>query len=165
MNRFAAATVALLCLSPAALAAAPAPAASLPVELSRLVLPRESWDRMMVQSADQVLDMIVSSSQGKVQLTPALRDRVRRDFAAVVSYAEMIDLQAGLLAKHYTDAEVRELLAFYRTPLGQKAIRIMPDVSADVNGQLQVTLQQKLPALIQGLTEFMQAEASHGAKK
>jgi hypothetical protein len=59
MNRFVAAVVALLCLSPAALAAVPAPAPSLPVELSRLVLPRESWDRMMVQSADQVLDMIV----------------------------------------------------------------------------------------------------------
>jgi hypothetical protein len=79
------------------------------------------------------------------------------------SYQEILDIQAGLLAKHYTEAELRELLAFYRTPLGKKAIRVMPEVMADVNGQTTALLQQRIPAMMERLKPLFE-RASAPAK-
>jgi hypothetical protein len=84
-------------------------------------------------------------------------------------------MQAGLLVKHYTEGELKELLAFYKTPLGQKAIRIMPEVMQDVNGQMMVLMQQRLPAMMERLRPLIEkasvakepaaAPAKKGTKK
>lgn len=53
-----------------------------------------------------------------------------------------------------------ELLAFYKTPLGQKSIRIMPEVAQDVNGLMMAVMQQRMPAVMERLKpEFEKAAA------
>lgn len=143
-----AATAALL------LTAAPAPAGdanALAVELSRLVLSPESYRQISTQTGRQVGQMVASSAQEQGQdLGPGFMDEVRAGTEQMMAemmppYQEMVDMQAGLLVKHYTAAELKELLAFYRTTLGKKVIRIMPEVSADVMGWMQTVLKQRLP--------------------
>lgn len=136
------------------LAATPAAgrdASALAVELSALVLPPESYRQITAQTARQVGQMVVAAAQENGQ-APAdgLVEEVRAGAEEMTAeimppYQELVDLQAGLLVKHYTAAELKELLAFYRTPLGKKAIRIMPEVAADAMGWMQSVLKQRLP--------------------
>jgi hypothetical protein len=62
----------------------------------------------------------------------------RELFAAFREHASRIDFD-GLLqeefvriySRHFTEQELTELIAFYRTPLGVKTIRLMPQLMAD----------------------------------
>ncbi len=161
------AVAALLASSLAPLGARAADPAPLAVELSRLAMPEENWKRMVKTGAEQVSQYIATSLAQAGAQTPAdLPARVAEEYARIMpSYQEILDLQAGLLAKHYTDGELRELLAFYRTPLGRKAIRIMPEVSADVNGQLLAMMQQRMPAMMERLkASFEGTQAAPSSK-
>jgi hypothetical protein len=42
----------------------------------------------------------------------------------------------AIYAKHFTAQELREMTAFYRTPTGAKALRMMPQVMAEYFGSL-----------------------------
>ena len=49
---------------------------------------------------------------------------VRRTFAGVFPTALFEDELVSAYAKHFTEADAKELLRFYRTPIGSKAIRV-----------------------------------------
>jgi hypothetical protein len=155
----------LLASAPRARAAAPAQPTPIAVELARYVLPEESWNRTLAgisQQTSQAMAQTIEQHGGSVPL--AVAEKFRREFGKLFSYQEIVDFQASVLAKYYTDAELRELLAFYKTPLGQKAIRIMPDVAQDVNGQLIVIMQQRLPPMMEKLkAELESAAAGEGS--
>src|SRR6266478_2534381 len=53
-----------------------------------------------------------------------LIDVVRRTFAGVFPTALFEDGLVSAYAKHFTEADARELVRFYRTPIGSKAIRV-----------------------------------------
>ena len=164
MKRLAAAVlVAVAGLPAAALGADPAPPA---VELSRLALPEENWNKALAMTRDQLTQYVGASiAQSSGSVSPELAARIGQEFQQIMpSYHEMVDLQAGLLVKHYTEGEIRELLTFYRTPLGQKAIRIMPEVAADANAWMMATLQKRMPAMLERLkTATAQPTSQPGA--
>ncbi|WP_242392974.1 DUF2059 domain-containing protein [Anaeromyxobacter oryzisoli] len=157
----------LVLLAGAARAATPAKPTPLAVQLARFVLPEENWNRTMdgiSRQTSQYMAQAVRQQGGT--LSPELLERSMKEFTKLFTYEEIIDLQAGVLAKHYTAAELKELLAFYRTPIGQKSIRIMPEVAEDVNGQMMVIMQQRMPALMERLKPALEkaaAESSGGA--
>jgi len=49
----------------------------------------------------------------------------------------------------FTDAELKELIAFYRTPTGQKAAVFLPSLSSRVQSEFAPVIQRKLQDLIQ----------------
>ncbi|HSM91719.1 MAG TPA: DUF2059 domain-containing protein [Anaeromyxobacteraceae bacterium] len=133
------------------------------VALSRYVLSEEAWARMQADSAGQLQQYVESSiRQSGAQVPDGFAARFAGEYARMVSYQELIDLQAGLLAKYYSAAEMTELLAFYKTPLGQKVIRTMPEVSQDVSGQMLLMVQQRLPALMERLKGDLPASSPSG---
>ncbi len=159
----------LAVLVAAALLPSPTPAAggggAIAVELSRLVLPEASWKKMMKDVSEQTRQFVEQSAQQSGTTLPAgFGAKFSEEFGKLFTYQEMIDLNAGLLAKHYTEAELKELAAFYRTPLGQKAIRIMPEVSADVNGQMMVLMQQRMPGMMERLKTALDGPQAAPAK-
>lgn len=139
-------------------AARPADPGPLAVELSRLAMPEENWSKMLKGGAEQVRQYVEASiAQQGATVPPEFSARVVEEYERMMpSYQEVVDMQAGLLVKHYAEGEIRELLAFYRTPLGRKAIRITPEVMADVNGQLSARMQERLPAMMQRLVAALQ---------
>ncbi|MGB9429882.1 MAG: DUF2059 domain-containing protein [Gammaproteobacteria bacterium] len=42
---------------------------------------------------------------------------------------QLVEMLAPIYAKYYTDADVRQMIAFYKTPLGQKIIRTNPEIA------------------------------------
>lgn len=53
--------------------------------------------------------------------------------------AELRPVQARILtdeiARHYSDAEIRQLTAFYRSPLGRKVVALRPAIRADAQAR------------------------------
>jgi hypothetical protein len=132
------------------LAAEPKKAEPTAVVLSRFVLSEDTWKKMQAGSAAQLEALAAQSArQAGTELPPDFARTFSDEFMKMISYQEMIDLQASLLAKYYTSAEMEGLLAFYKTPLGQKAIQVMPEISQDVTGQLLAIMQQRVPALME----------------
>ncbi|HEY6005934.1 MAG TPA: DUF2059 domain-containing protein [Anaeromyxobacter sp.] len=127
------------------------------VEISRFVLPEESWNKLQQAMEDQVRQMVEHTlQQAGAKASPELPARLAEETRKLLTYAEMVDLQAGLLAKYYTEPEMKELLAFYRTPLGQKQIRIMPEMLQDVNNHMMALLQQRLPPMMERLRPLLE---------
>jgi uncharacterized protein len=145
--------------------------ASTPVEIARIVLPRSNWEQILaVTSAQMDQSMEQALRQDGNEVTPELASIVRgqaRDMmnGMMPSYEEMLDVQAGLLAKHYSAAELKQLLAFYRSPLGQKTIRITPEVMKDVMGWMQSIMQQRMPPAMAKLQTTVKAYLEQRAKE
>ena len=53
----------------------------------------------------------------------------------------------------FTETELKELIAFYRTPTGQKALVFLPSLSKRVQSEFGPVIQQKLQALIQPMLQ------------
>jgi hypothetical protein len=89
----------------------------------------------MAVSVEQIRQSIPGDTKVTEQEVKEIEAAVRE----IASYQEMVDLTAGLLAKYYTLDEIHQLAAFYKSPLGQKSMRIMPDLMRDSMGAMQAT--------------------------
>ncbi len=122
----------------AVLAAAPAapkqPASqeTAAVQLAREVMPLQSYQRLIdvitVQVAQQIRAVAV---QNGARVDAGLDDAVRKLYVESLPYSEMVDLQAGLLEKYFSDAEIVQIRDFYRTPVGAKMRDRMPEIMQD----------------------------------
>ena len=90
-------------------------------------------EQMASVASQQFLQMLKASN-------PEIPDRalIVMETELKVLYAEKIPAPGGLLDqtipiydKYLSHEEIRELLAFYETPVGQKAILVMPSVVRD----------------------------------
>ncbi len=63
-----------------------------------------------------------------------MRSEFERTLASFT--AEMMKDAPAIYAKHFSAPELRDLLAFYKSPTGKKALQIMPTVMADVTTQM-----------------------------
>jgi hypothetical protein len=91
----------------------------------------------VMHAADNVRAMVPAIMQA---LKPALvqgRPEVERDYDVVLPMIadamtsridEMLDQIAGVYARKFTVAEMREIIAFYSAPTGQKVVRELPAV-------------------------------------
>lgn len=120
--------------------------------VSRLVQMMK-MDEMMNQTTVAMREQIVTAIK---QSDPNVNPRV---IEIVVEVAEeesatlMGQMMPPLMDKmggYYTVGELREMIAFYETPLGQKAIALMPVIAADT--------QRILGALLPGFQERMRSK-------
>ena len=102
------------------------------VRLAREFLTPDLWNRY--------LDATVAEYAAKYRTTiekrggtadAGLETAIRDYYAKVLPYNEVLDLEASLLQKHFTEPELQELLRFWQTPLGRKMLEKMPDVRRD----------------------------------
>lgn len=73
-------------------------------------------------------------------------------------YLDWASLQPELVAIHvstFSEPELREMIAFYRTPTGQKAVRLLPQVTARV----QQVAEQRVAAHADELQAMIQQRA------
>ncbi|SHH85889.1 hypothetical protein SAMN05421866_3970 [Chryseobacterium oranimense] len=53
------------------------------------------------------------------------------EFAAEVTSDKMTDLYIPIYAKYYTESDLDELIKFYKSPIGQKTLKVMPSLMKD----------------------------------
>jgi uncharacterized protein len=128
----------LLVLAAMALLALGRPAQSQTASAEATAAARELIEVMRVTDQFKVLMPMVMQ-----QLKPAIvqgRPQVERDYDAIVPQmltaaearmGELTGALAAVYATHFTADELRQVMAFYRGPVGQKFLQIMPKIMQD----------------------------------
>jgi hypothetical protein len=123
----AALALALVCLGPARAQQAPqAPAED--VEAKRQDIRKLLEVTGSAKLGQQVLAQMVETFRSTNPKVPdAFWDQTLKEFDS----ATMIDLVVPVYEKHLTHADVKGMLAFYESPLGQKLIEVTPVITQE----------------------------------
>jgi uncharacterized protein len=97
---------------------------------------------------------------GMGEITPQIRAVLREFMDEHFRYEEMEPDFIRMYTDAYTEEEIRGLTAFYRTPLGQRLIETLPEISAASQRIVMERLQSVMPQLMQAMMEAMQAQES-----
>jgi len=82
--------------------------------------------------------------------------RLRAEFPKRFNIGEILEtVMLEVYDKHFTEAEVKDLIAFYKTPTGQKIIKILPQIAAETIPKIR---QLMAPAATLLVTELLRDE-------
>ena len=127
---------------------APAGGASSPTaeRLVRSVLPPERHAEIVEEMTAQAL---ASLQQQGARPAADAQQRLRAAIAESVPYEELVAITARIYASHFTDRELQDLLAFYKTHTGAKLTRELPAIMGDSMRETGRIVQSRLPALLE----------------
>jgi uncharacterized protein len=140
--------------SPEAIAAA--------TELFSVISP-DMTRQMTTQISNAFWPAVVQMARAR-KIDDATVAEMRADFERIQSafLADAMKDAPAIYARHFTVPELHELSAFYRTPIGAKALREMPQVT----GEFMTTLVPRMKGLQQQVTEsFEKTLREHGYAK
>lgn len=141
---------ALLCAAPAAAQGEPTPGQmAAAMDLLEASNTRENFVRGMEIGMEQ---------GGMGKLSPAVRKALRDFMAAHFRYEEMEPEFARAYADVFTEQELRELAAFYRTPLGRRVVETQPEIMAATQRIAMDRMQTLMPQLMQAIMEAMEED-------
>jgi hypothetical protein len=83
--------------------------------------------------------------KAKQTVTAKQIESLRQDFERIQIdlLSTVMDEAPTVYARHFTAAELREMVAFYRTPVGQKTLSVLPQVMSE----FMALVTPKLPKL------------------
>jgi hypothetical protein len=118
-------------------------------------------DTLLTQSVDQML-------QVQVQQNPAIapfQQDMKAFFAKYMSWASLKDDMVNIYMAEFTEPELKELTAFYQTPIGKKTVQRMPALMAKGAEMGQKRVQEHLPELQAAIAAKAGAGGSPAKKK
>jgi len=128
---------------------------ALALQLVQLVQPESSYRAGLQQMMDQMLPPLEAQARANGKpLPPDVRKRMMAALLEVVPYPEMMQWSAQLYAERFSAKELKELLAFYKTPLGRKLASKLPELMGEAGKKVSSVIPERLPAALQrhGLT-------------
>lgn len=102
-------------------------------------------------------DHMIANMKAMTQ-TPNLNDAQFETIASIVKEEfgkeidTFLDMVVPVYDKHFTEAELQELVAFYKTPIGQKAIETLPKITSEIaplSQQWAISIMPKVQSRIQ----------------
>ena len=78
--------------------------------------------------AEQVMDQLMTAFQ---QNAPGIEKEFWDGFRAEIDTEELVRMTVPIYDKHFTHEEIRELIAFYQTPLGAKLTEKLPAIAQE----------------------------------
>lgn len=168
MKLAALATLAVALLPAAARAVPPAPRAgrsparsadpndSLPLQVARAVFPRERWQKLVRDASASLTEELIVGGRGEYELAPEFADRLREEYEKLAPYEELVASQARILGHEYTPAELKQLLRFFRSPLGQRSVVLLHDVAQVSQLQLRAKVREGLEAALGRLAPLVE---------
>jgi uncharacterized protein len=145
-------------LRPAAAQNAATPEAVQAAQELVAVVSKDTVRQLVTQVTGQVWPMVERGVRAKNPNVPdAVLADLRKEFERIQN-----DYMSGLMtdapavyARHFSAAELHELLAFYRTPIGEKALRELPQITAEVMGLIMPRLQQVQQQTMAAFTKIL----------
>lgn len=158
--RLAAAAAALFVLSSPALADSKRSAE----ELARLLMPKKTWDEGLQSLARSVQARMQTHPGANLQYPPDFPKKVRAELDAVLPYETLVQMHTKQLGASYTEPELKELIAFYRSPTGQKSLQVMPQVSEKVSLETEQRVNAQLPKIMERLGAMAKTPGGSSSK-
>lgn len=121
----------------------------------------EASHRLAIRSLFQLMNMEVQMNatvdtmlKSQLDVNPALgplQSTFKEFFVKYIGWRALEAEYVALYMRTFTEAEIKEMIAFYQTPTGKKAIREMPKLmqaGAEIGQQ---RLKEHMPELMQAL--------------
>lgn len=108
-----------------------------------------NMESLMSQTIQQLVNVQIQRNQ---KLAPFKRTMLTF-FTKYLGWAIVKDEVISIWKNTFIETEIRELTAFYRTPTGQKALKVMPALTAKGAQIGQQRVQQHLSELIRMVEE------------
>jgi hypothetical protein len=116
------------------------------LELVQEVTPREMFQRMLNQMYDAANAQLEAQMRRDGKSLPLdYSSKMKRVMDSVMSYDELMQWNAEIYAKRFTLDEIHQMRDFYRTPLGQKVVRQMPEIMSEVMTKVGDIISTRLP--------------------
>ena len=131
-------------------------------ELSRLLSDdptRQGIDDQVTASLSRAIAATLQDRLGRRLLDlewEMLGGIVRRFVRETLTPERTADLAASVYARTFDEAELRELLAFQRSPLGRKIARLTPDIARETAQALDAEIRRS-PAMPRLVDELQRA--------
>ena len=114
-------------------------------ELAEQLLEALDFEQSIMETGDSSFATVQESLAGE-DLTEDEMAQVKDAFMAymerLATDPKLKETTIASYQKHYTDAELKELIKFYGTPLGKKVKKVEPQITAEVM-QLSMKIAQK----------------------
>lgn len=127
---------------------APAAPAEPVIAPSHLALAREV---MLNSGISRSFDSIIPAFSEQIKRNSLTRPELNKDLDEVLNSLEpettmqkqrMIDIAARIYAKRLSEAELKEIVAFFRSPAGKRYVETQPQVLDDLVGAMQDWTQE-----------------------
>jgi uncharacterized protein len=139
------------------------------------------YNAMLDQQQNQMPDVIWQSLSGNKELQGLSSDekarlrkqmldtsarsnkRLRELFSKRIDFTQIVeDIAYDQYSKYFTEAEIRDLVTFYRSPTGQKSIELSPKMFAE---SMTTTMERINPKVLEIMTELSTEEAERIKKE
>jgi hypothetical protein len=119
------------------------------LQLVELVQPESSYRAGLQQMMDQMVPSMEAQARatGKA-LPPDYKERMNAALLDVMPYAEMKQWSADIYARRFTAPELKQLVAFYRTPVGRKVAAKLPEIMGEVGKKITAVVPERLPGAL-----------------
>ncbi len=110
---------------------------------------------VLKQSTEAMLSAQIEANPSLAPFGP----KFRQFFAKYLSWESLQNDLIGIYAKAFTEAEVKQLVAFYETPIGKKALQQMPKLMQQGAQIGMERVQKHMPELMNMMQETQQQPA------
>ncbi|WP_207420770.1 DUF2059 domain-containing protein [Desertivirga brevis] len=106
-------------------------------------------DSLMEKTFNAILPTIRQRMEAQTT-DPVIRENSAKGFAAVMTIAKDIckrminEDMVDIYDRNFTDQEIQEFTAFYKTPAGQKMIKLLPDIQKEI---MTLMMQKYMPEM------------------
>ena len=118
---------------------------------------KETMRQMVQQVTAQVWPRIEQSLRAKQSITDSQLSDLRKEYERIQFefIPKVMDDAPSIYARHFTASELRELLAFYQTPLGEKSLRVLPQVTAETMASMMPRMQQLQTQVLEAFVKVL----------
>lgn len=118
-----------------------------------------SMPLVLSQAAGETLS--AENKQKYKEQTQQFMQRFREELPKRVNFAQVLEqLSLPLYDRHFTENELKDLINFYRSPTGQKAVKLLPQVVQELMREAEKIITPPITAIVTELLEELQKEWS-----
>jgi hypothetical protein len=110
----------------------------------RIMVPRERY-QAMIEGMYRPL-IAEAEAKSKAKMPPESVEALKKAAQSSMSYDELLAWTADVYQRHFTPQEMKQLVAFYRSPLGMKLEKEQPKVFGEVMRKVADTVPQRMEA-------------------
>ncbi|HLK89350.1 MAG TPA: DUF2059 domain-containing protein [Polyangia bacterium] len=98
------------------------------------VITKDTLKQMSTQMSSLTWPGIEKNLRAKQTVSKKQIDSLRQEFDRIqIDFlTEVMAETPAIYARHFTAGELHEMLAFYRTPVGQKSLKVLPQVMTEI---------------------------------
>ena len=119
-------------------------------DLVKMVVPQETYDQMMAQMVTAMSEQFRNAGQ---KLPVDFDKKIQAAVNDVLSYRDVLDWTADIYASRFTVEELKDIEKFYKTPVGKKVMKLLPELSGEIGKKIATVIPERMPAALkkQGL--------------